>query len=224
MGYGVDKETFLSIGKRTADLIRKIVEREKIPWCPKLSVMEWGCATGRVLRHFAEEARHGDFWGVDQAGEHISWCKENLSPPFSFLTCTAYPHLPFEDRRFTLVYGISVFTHLYHLIDAWLVEFRRLLAPGGYAVFTIHDEHTWKFFTQRPEQCPRWLSRDDLVEGLNSDIMAFLYSDSGSWDTTYTFFRTEWIRAEWGRYFEVVSIEPYAEDYQTAVVLRKPEK
>lgn len=142
MGYGTNKQHYLSMGEKTSQSIRRIIEREGISLTEGTSMLEWGCASGRVLRYFAKEAKACEIWGIDQDTSHINWAKENLSPPFRFMTCTAYPHLPFEDGKFTLVYGISVFTHILQLIDMWLMEFRRILAPGGYALFTIHDEHT----------------------------------------------------------------------------------
>lgn len=223
MGYADNEEEFLSQGRKTSNSIRRILEREEISLASANSVMEWGCASGRVLRHFAAEAKHCDFWGVDQDGLHINWAKENLSPPFKFLTCTAYPHLPFEDGKFKLVYGISVFTHLFHLVDMWLMEFRRVLAPGGYALFTIHDEHTWRWFSeQAADRRPRWLANEDFSGELSDAVVVFRRENSPSWNTIYTFFHTDWVASEWGRYLDVVSFEPLAEDYQTAVLLRKP--
>jgi ubiquinone/menaquinone biosynthesis C-methylase UbiE len=131
MGYGADHEAFLASGKRTADFVRSILARENLSIGASDSVMEWGCASGRVLRHFESEARVCDFWGVDQDSDHIDWAKENISPPFKFVTSTAYPHFPFEDGKFKLVYAMSVFTHIFHLIDMWLMEFKRIMAPGG---------------------------------------------------------------------------------------------
>ena len=52
------------------------------------------------------------------------------------------PICPFEDNYFDLVYGISVFTHISDLADAWFLELLRVLRPGGHAYLTIHDEHT----------------------------------------------------------------------------------
>jgi hypothetical protein len=41
------------------------------------------------------------------------------------------------------------------------------------------------------------------------------------WGNCYTFFLSDWAIREFGRYFEVLAIRPRAEDYQTALTLRK---
>lgn len=77
--------------------------------------------------------------GVDIAGSPIVWCQQHLQPPFKFVTTTSLPHLPFEDRHFDLVYAGSVFTHIADLADAWLLELRRIVRPGGIVFLTVHD-------------------------------------------------------------------------------------
>ncbi len=223
MGYARDDREFLQSGRRTSELIRRIADQHAVS-LRSGPVLEWGCASGRVIRHFADEARDTPFWGIDVDGSHLNWAKANLSPPFKFLTCTAYPHLPFEDNSVDVVYGISVFTHMVHLIDAWLMEFRRILVPGGHAVFTIHDEHTWNYLGQSPDHRPPWVGNEDLTRGLAADMVVFCDGTTPSWGSTFSFFRTDWIAREWGQYFDVVSFEPFAADYQTAVVLKKPER
>jgi SAM-dependent methyltransferase len=218
MAYNTDDDNdYLASGQYTADWLHRLANQHSIN-LTKGPAMEWGCAAGRVLRHFLPEARQSEFWGTDQAGPHIAWCKQNFSPPFKFVTCTAYPHLPFPDNYFSFIYGISIFTHLYHLIDTWLLEFRRILAPGAHAIFTIHDQHTLQYFHEVPEDRPDWLQPHEASAGMTGDVMVF---GNGDWDRIFTLFHTDWVRREWGQYFEVVSIEPRAEAYQTAVVLQK---
>jgi SAM-dependent methyltransferase len=225
MGHSADDAGFSAAGEQSANWIRRIAQREGIALDRDASVMDWGCASGRVLRCFAKEAEHGEFWGVDQYGAAIAWSKENLSPPFKFLTCTAYPHLPFEDHKFNLIYGLSVFTHVLHLMDMWIMELRRILVPGGYALFTIHDEHTWKHLAENDEMrrqwiADKWWADESFDEGLKHDVEFF--GDFNNWSSVVSFFKTDWLAREWGQYMEVVSIEPLCENYQSTVVLRKP--
>jgi SAM-dependent methyltransferase len=220
-GYAHDEREFLDMGRRTSETIRRIAAQQGIA-LGSGRTLEWGCASGRVLRHFADEAHHADFWGIDVDGPHINWAKRNLSPPFRFVTCTSYPHLPFEDNSFDFVFGISIFSHIVHLIDMWLMEFRRILAPGGRALFTVHDENTWEYFGKNGRETNPWVPNEQFSGGLKDDVVVLCDANAPFWGSTFTFFRTEWITEEWGKFLDVVAIEPFAEWYQTAVVLRKP--
>jgi len=217
MGYDTDDDaSFLESGQYTSDWLHRLINKYSMDLTRPC--MEWGCATARVLRHFQPEARNTEFWGIDQAANHIAWCKENCSPPFKFMNCTAYPHLPFPDNHFSFIYGISVFTHLFHLIDTWLMEFRRILAPGGHAIFTIMDEHTLDYFRELPDHRPDWLDPEDISAGLTGDIMVFGGDD---WGHSFTIFKDDWVRHEWSQYLDVVAIEPRSEAYQSAVILAR---
>ena len=217
MGYAPDNdEEYHQSGVKSSDTIRKILQEQKIIMDENTTAMDWGCATGRSLRHFWKEAQKGEFWGLEQDAPATKWNKENLSPPFHFLTCSAYPHLPFHDDKFTFVYGLSVFTHIVHFQDLWLMEFQRILKKNACAIFTIHDESTWDY-CQKNLTTP-WLPDIDVSKGLEHDI---LICQGHDWASTITFYRTEWIRKEWNQYLEVVDIKPMAEGYQTAIVLRK---
>jgi SAM-dependent methyltransferase len=236
MGYAQDNDKhYLDCGAVTAAKLRQALERHQLGPCGRAPILEWGCASGRVLRHFAPEARAAEVWGVDVDGAHLQWAKENLSPPLRFVTCTAYPHLPFEDATFDFVYGISVFTHIHHLRDTWLMEIRRILAPGGVAIFTIHDEHTWKWLRENiglrenialhtllHTLWQPFLTQTDLENELGDDLYVVQAGDGGAWHQRQVFCRTDWVRQEWGRYMDVLAIEPYFEGYQSAVILRKP--
>src|SRR5260370_19542751 len=98
MGHADDDAQYLQAGRNSSGFIRSILKREGVALTPGQSILEWGCAGGRVLRHFASEAAHSEVWGIDQHGPSISCCKRNLSPPFNIMTCTACPHLSFEDN------------------------------------------------------------------------------------------------------------------------------
>lgn len=218
MDYSRDDKKYKRSGSETAKEIRSILDDYNVNMGQMDRFMEWGCATGRVLRQFSGEAMGSEVWGVDQHERSIRWNKENLSPPFRFLTCTDYPYLPFEDQSLDLVYGISVFTHIEHLIDSWLMEIRRILREGGHAIFTVHDENSINFFKERGKK-PFW-----MPDGLQlSDVLEHDVCIVGGqeWHRTYTIFHTDWIRKEWDKYFDVLEIRPQVEHSQSAVVLRK---
>jgi SAM-dependent methyltransferase len=219
--YEYNTEAYLASGEQDASVLRQFFERVGIR-LTGISVLDLGCRDCRVLRHFAEDARACEFWGVDQHAPSMEWAKESLSPPFRFVTSSAYPHLPFEDRTFDVIFAISVLTHIASLSDAWLMELRRILKPGGHGLFTVHDEHSW-----------RYLREDDFLRGLfgmdHSDIATgetgdLVIVDGPNLPSEYVnvFHSTARIKHEWGQYFDIVSIDPRAFSLQSMVVVRKP--
>ena len=100
-------------------------------------VLDFGCGSGRVLRHFLREARTGEFWGCDLHEPSIEWVTENLSPPINAHLLNGAPRLPHPDAHFDLVYAISVFTHITDDWSAWLPELHRVLKPGGFLISTF---------------------------------------------------------------------------------------
>lgn len=221
MGYYEEdsEEVYVKDGKEAADRLKAIYTENGGTFDESSVVLDWGCASGRVLRHFGAEARAGDFWGADPDEHCILWNKENLSPPFRFVTSSAYPHLPFEDNTFTFVYGISVFTHLLHFADTWLLELKRVTRPGGHVLLTVHTEASVDFFEK--EFWPYWLPRETDLDRLRNHDMTALAG--GSWRTNFPFFRQAWLQKEWGLYLDVVDIRPaFAQFGQTAVLLKKP--
>ncbi len=218
--YG-DPERHLATGCQDALTLRRFFNQLGVR-LDGVSVMDWGCRDCRVLRHFADDARVCNFWGVDQDGPSMEWAKENLSPPFRFVTCNAFPHLPFEDRTFDVIFAISVFTHIPLLADAWLMELRRIIKPGGFGLFTVHDEHTWRFLEENDEMREKFgLEPEDIANARTADLVVI---DGPGLPMEYVnvFHSAGRIRQEWGQYFEVVSIEPGAFYHQSMVVLRKP--
>lgn len=215
-----DDEAYLRMGEETAAGLRAIMRDHGVELGPGDAMLDWGSSTGRVLRWFAEEARTVEVWGADVHADAMVWAKQHLSPPMHFVTCSGYPHLPFEDEKFTFIYSISVFTHLEHLIDLWLLEHRRILRPGGVAVFTVQDEYVIPWFEEHGRE--HWVPQDLDLGVIRENEVTILRSES--WRGTHTFFRSDWIRAEWGRYFEVLEIRVHAEKYQSAVVLRRVDR
>jgi ubiquinone/menaquinone biosynthesis C-methylase UbiE len=136
MNYGQEVAGHISSGKRDFQLLSEIVDEHGIDG----PILDFACANGRTLRWFSQRAQQQDIWGVDIDAKRISWCQNWLSPPFNFSVVTTNPHLPFEDRYFSFIYGYSIFTHLDELFMAWLCEMRRCLQLGGLLFVTICDE------------------------------------------------------------------------------------
>jgi SAM-dependent methyltransferase len=165
-------------------------------------VLDFGCGAGRVIRHFAAEARRAEFVGCDIDGPAIEWATEHLDPPFSFLRTAEIPPLRERGESFDLIYAISVFTHLTDSWAAWLLELRRLLKSGGLLVLSFIGEGVVEILTGEPYDETR-IGKNDLHLGTpwSAGGPTVLHSP---W----------WLRSHLGRAFEVVDLRPYADAEQ----------
>jgi len=127
---------FLEIGRRGAESIRSTLERNGVSLNEAVPLLDFGCGCGRVLRHFA--ALGDGVYGTDFNPTLVGWCRRHL--PFGRYDVNSLePPLRFEAGRFGLVYALSVFTHLPETLQSsWMAEVRRVLRPGGHAIFTTH--------------------------------------------------------------------------------------
>ena len=67
------------------------------------------------------------------------------------------PPLPYGDDSFGLAYLFSVFTHLPEpLQHAWVREFRRVLRPGGYLLFSTLGDYYAGLDRLTPEERRRF--------------------------------------------------------------------
>ena len=128
-GYGDTEEHWLNGGKQDIDNIMHLLTSTNFSIQKGSRILDLGCAQGRMIRWLTDLAEECEIWGVDIDARLITWCQENLTPPFNFATVTTAPHLPFEDRYFAVIYCGSVFTHIDDLADAWLLEIKKTLAP-----------------------------------------------------------------------------------------------
>jgi hypothetical protein len=149
------------------------------------------------LRQFAPEAQTAEFWGCDIHEPSVAWIRGNLPPNFHAVTCNEEPGLAFPESYFSLIYAISVFTHLTDHATGWLLELRRTLADGGLLFLTFLGEGMIQQLINEP-----W---DEHRIGFN----AVMYHNPWDYGGPMTFISPWWIRARWGRAFDVVDLKPY---------------
>jgi SAM-dependent methyltransferase len=223
--YGNTVERYLSSGQKHVGKMLQLLQETGFAVQTPERILEFGCAAGRMLRWLYPWADQCELWGIDISAPHIAWCQDYLSPPFHFATTTTFPHLPFEDRYFDLIFCGSVFTHITELADAWLLELRRILRSGGRLYITVHDAHTVALLLHNAHYQEANLRKTliDLQQatGLkyeNFGMLALRQSPGGE----QVFYESSYLSERWGRLFNVLSITPEAYGYQTAVVLAKP--
>jgi SAM-dependent methyltransferase len=193
----------------------KIIEHFSINLRTLGSIMELGCGTARLLRHFRcfEGVR---LVGSDANLEMIQWCKNNLSG-IEFYDNDLEPPLSFaEDNSFDLVIASSVFTHIpLHLQEVWLKEMRRILRPNGIFICSVlgKNHQRWVLDSQDIIQLRQ---KGSLTFSPEDKQAAFSTRIGGSrWDVFQT--RAEVIRV-FGSFFQIIDYIPGGQDF---LVLRK---
>lgn len=218
-GYAPETDAaYLTTGKAERDAIGRVAAQHGLELESARDILDWGCSTGRVLRHFADLPDQTRLWGCDIDETSIEWAQRHFEGRFRFFSTTLEPHLPVADSSFDFIYGISIFTHISHHIDTWLMELRRVVRPGGGVLVTVHDEKTWDFCRDTPQSyiathCPRFkfdtpLEHDFIAHGQGPSCQAFWHSRG--------------IRRRWSHAFEVAGIHPlsFCSGTQAGVLLR----
>jgi ubiquinone/menaquinone biosynthesis C-methylase UbiE len=100
-------------------------------------VLDWGCGTGRVIRHIPHLKKEAICYGADIDCTTIQWCRQSIESVY--FDCIEQSTLPYPSNYFHLVYGISVLTHIPHTATHyWLNELNRVLLPNGIAILSTH--------------------------------------------------------------------------------------
>jgi SAM-dependent methyltransferase len=159
-------------------------------------VLDFGCGAGRVLRHFLPEAERAEFWGSDIDERSVRWAQENLSPPFRIVLNGERPPIRAPQSHFDLIYAMSVFTHITEEWSTWLAELHGLLADDGLLLATFLGEKMIG-----PLLGERW---DENRIGINFAACGTSWDEGGP----LTFISPWWLRAHWGRAFEILRLEP----------------
>jgi len=172
-------------------------------------VLDFGCGSGRVLRHFLEEANVAELHGCDIDAASIAWLQQSLSPPMRFFRNEEEPGLPFPDDHFDLIWATSVFSVLTDAWSGWLRELHRVLSEDGVLIVTFVGEGGSEFVAHEP-----WV--EDRV-GMN--VLAY----GVSWDVggPMVMHSPWWIREHWGRAFDILELRPLTEWGEGLVAMRR---
>jgi len=217
-----DDKYYLDWGRQDHDLIVELVRRHG-GRDRDADLLDWGCSSGRVLRHFLRDHRERGWrlHGVDIQAFLIEWIRRHFPPLFDVFSVPTLPHLPFADASIDVIYGISVLTHTKYLWDNWLAEFRRILRPGGICIQSVQCETAWRYYHRnRQEEWIRAGHPESMLSIPEMDRDYFLYGDGF---ISQTFFREEVVRRYFGRIIPVVDLmPPPSNSYQNWVIMKKP--
>ncbi len=157
-------------------------------------VLDFGAGAGRILRHALREDPEAEYWACDIDGRSIDWLAANL-PGVRAFRCGDWPPTPEASGSFHLIYAFSVFTHLVDNWSAWLHELHRLLASDGVLIVTVFG--------------PGIAAHGDVPISEDASGMN-LIGPGSSWEIggPLIVHSQWWLRAHWGRAFEIVEVRP----------------
>ncbi|MEZ6096932.1 MAG: class I SAM-dependent methyltransferase [Pirellulaceae bacterium] len=192
---------------------------------------DFGCASGRVIRHFVAQTEIPEIWGSDINQRHIRWLYEHMPKRVKPIFNHTIPAIPLEDNYFDVVSAFSVFTHIDTFETAWLAELRRILKPGGLAYLTVHNEDTWEVLRGEINNDKNRLIQqvrkvdpqfDQHIMGpLPNTRTVYRFTSQGPY-RAQVFHSNDYLHNVWGRYFDLIKILPRHHVRQTVVLLRKP--
>ena len=226
-GYGETSEEYLTSGQSHVETMKHILEVSEFSFHESGRILDFGCAAGRMTRYLKDLVNRYEIWGVDIRSDHILWCQQHLSPPFKFAMTTTFPHLPFEDKYFDMIYACSIFTHICDLGETWLLELKRVLCPGGMMYITVHDNHTIELLLASPPGHwlhNTWIRQQLLTFEKETRFLASgfsMFTLSREPGNAQVFHDLDYLRRQWGQIFQILSIVPEAYGYQTAITLKK---
>jgi SAM-dependent methyltransferase len=200
-------EPFLEFGRSGRAVLERALP-EDWSWEGR-RVLDFGCGAGRVLRHFAPECAEAQFVGCDIDGPSIAWLQGHLCPPFEAFVNAETPPLAQPDASFDLVYAISVFTHITEEWSEWLLEFQRVLKKDGLLVASVLGGGMSETTAGEP-----W---DPDRIGMNVLDRSKPWSHGGP----NVLISEWWLRAHWGRIFDVLNYEAVGRGGQDIVLLRR---
>lgn len=139
--FRLDYERYYEKGRESAEWIKN--EISPFITLSDCDILDWGCGPGRVIRHMPEVINNGcRFYGSDYNEAYVKWCSENI-PQVTFSKNELNPPLPYEAGKFSLIYVISIFTHLSEENHRkWFDELLRVTKPGAILFITTHGDIT----------------------------------------------------------------------------------
>jgi SAM-dependent methyltransferase len=169
------------------------------------AILDWGCGCGRTAR-FVCDAAPGKLVGLDIDPDNIQWCAENI-PQGSFRSIDPTPPTQFPDGTFDLIYGISVFTHLFEPDQSkWLAELRRISNPGAVVLMSIHGEIS---FLRADGNLRRFLAlqTDGIFDyGRCEDLDEVLPGQKETASYRSVLHNRRYIYTKWTEYFDIVDV------------------
>lgn len=134
-------EQFFETGRHEIDSILERV-RQRVPNLPRGRALDFGCGVGRLTRALAPH--FDEVVGIDVAASMIDHARQLNAelPNVSFVLNERTDLSVIDSGSVDLLYSNIVLQHIARpIMDGYVREFVRVLAPHGLAVFQIPYEH-----------------------------------------------------------------------------------
>ena len=189
------------------------------------TILEFGGATGRVIRHMPRLLGPCRCMIADAKEANVVWTNVHLAPTVIAFQTRYQPPFPIPDRSVDLAMAFSVFTHIYEYETAWLLELKRVLKPQGLLYATIHDQATWDAMEMKEAGFHPWLTSTVEYQQMklaHPTLTGRIQFTSSRSDVRHcnVFHSHDYIRSFWSHFFEVEAIHPLRHDYQAGVIMR----
>ncbi len=199
------------------------------------TVMDFGCAWGRLIRYWMHKVPASNLYGFEVQQRFLDLARRDVPGPNYYVSNTR-PPLPTDSGKFDLIYAYSVFSHLPEgLTNEWVAEFSRVLKPGGLALLTtrprahISAAGASAGQTAHSELYAKIIQdREDALAKYDAGKFVFYPAHGGGslseQDYGEAIIPKAYAENNWSKHLEVINLfENYSSVYmQPCFVLRKP--
>lgn len=201
-------DSYRAVGRDSRTTILDLLASDAAPFgFEGARVLDFGCGSGKVMRHFLPEAELGELWGCDIDAPSIAWINAELNPPLHAFRNGPVPPLDQPTGSFDLVWSVSVFTHLTDHWAGWLAELHRVLRPDGLAIISFLGGAMYEAWTGQPWE-PDRIGMTVLDHGQDWELGG-----------PTVFHSPWWLREHWGRAFDIVQMREGSAPREHGLVL-----
>ena len=136
--HGLDEAMSLAVGGGWEEFGEKLSKfAQSLGVGSGMSVLDFGCGSGRLASHLSRDLDHLDYVGVDVVDELLNYAKTKCPKNYTFLKNHTLT-IPVKKEAFDYAFGFSIFTHLLQTeIKIYSDEIIKALKPGGVFVFSF---------------------------------------------------------------------------------------
>jgi SAM-dependent methyltransferase len=211
------------------------------------AILDFGCGCGRLARMFKGHPHR--VAGCDIDDRHVAWVNENLNFMEAKVSKVS-PPIPYAKDEFEAVISISIFSHLNEKSqDQFLSELHRVCRPGGFLFLSVHGRRALDRAIHEPAIRAMLDMSEERFQKAQADfntnrhafVLQFGHLTTVAEKPTLleairnfgtkkvvrepfeygiTFIPEDYLRAHWGKWFNIVDYRHGAiHDFQDIVVL-----